>query len=187
MPCDEPVTRALLPVSSNSSNAIWRPHTRPERANSPPERLLDTVQSEAQERVGMNVEELHAFSKPMRQLVGRHRRAGDLAGGADPQYRPSAPSGRRTLHSNSGPAANADANPAARSRHVPEAESRDFIRLSSLPLERAFAAWSELERRTSCRYAASRNQVDGRKRPADHRYTFVAASSRSPKDSGNIR
>jgi hypothetical protein len=29
-------------------------------------------------------EELHAFLPPVRQLVGRHQRTGDLAGGTDP-------------------------------------------------------------------------------------------------------
>jgi len=31
----------------------------------------------------MNVEELHAFFEPIWQLIGRHQRPGDLAGGAD--------------------------------------------------------------------------------------------------------
>jgi hypothetical protein len=53
MPCDEPVMNARLPVRSNSSNAIWRPHADVERENSPPERLLHSAQPEAQEGVGM--------------------------------------------------------------------------------------------------------------------------------------
>jgi hypothetical protein len=47
--------------------------------SSAPERLLDAVQSKAQEGIGMNVEELHAFFEPIWQLIGRHQRTGDLA------------------------------------------------------------------------------------------------------------
>src|SRR5437588_820542 len=59
------------------------PRAGVERDSSPPERLLNTVQPEPQEGIGMDVEELHAFFEPVRQLIGGHQRAGDLAGGAD--------------------------------------------------------------------------------------------------------
>ena len=49
--------------------------------SSPPERLLDTVQSEPQEGVGMDLEELHALFEPVRQLVGRLQPgSGQMAG-----------------------------------------------------------------------------------------------------------
>src|SRR5882757_3389864 len=83
MPCEEPVTSALLPVSSNSSNAMQRSRDASSRKGSSPQRLLDTVQSEAEEGVGMHIEELHALFEPIRQLVGRHQRPGDLARGAN--------------------------------------------------------------------------------------------------------
>ena len=44
-----------------------------------------------------------------------------------------------------------------------------------------------MARRTLCRCAGSRNRAAGRKRQAGRRHTFVAASSRSPKDIENSR
>jgi hypothetical protein len=46
--------------------------------SSPPERLLDTVQPEPPEGVGMDLEELHTFF----EQYGSHQRTSDLARGA---------------------------------------------------------------------------------------------------------